>query len=321
MPNSTVEQPHAASRVRRRWKPSALTIAITAVALIALTTALYPMTASWLSAVNQAQVIDGYERKLQDGKPSPEEQLKLAEQYNAALNAGVDLLANTNVPVGTVAENSSGLDYNRMLSLDAAGLMGRVKIPAIDVDLPIYHGTSDATLLKGAGHLEGSHLPVGGSSTRSVITAHRGLADATMFTDLNKVVRGDRITLEVFGRTLSYRVTSIEVIDPEDTGSLRPVPGKDLVTLVTCTPLGINTQRILVTGERITPTPQADLEQAGKPADAGFPCWAPLALAGVALAGTYLWRQGLSDGARAPRHDPTPNDPQPAQEAPHDDQH
>ncbi|WP_459583204.1 class C sortase, partial [Aerococcus mictus] len=110
----------------------------------------------------------------------------------------------------------------------------------IDVDLPVYHGTSDEVLNRAAGHLEGTSLPVGGPSTRAVITAHRGLANARMFTDLNKVNVGDTFTIEVFGDVLTYRVRDTKVVAPEDTDTLRVEEGKDLVTLVTCTPLGIN---------------------------------------------------------------------------------
>ena len=174
--------------------------------------------------------------------------------------------------------------------------MARVKIPSIEVDLPIYHGTDEETLLRGAGHLEGTHLPVGGESTRSVITAHRGLANATMFTDLNRVSEGDSFTIESLGETLVYRVNEIQVIDPTDTGSLQSESGKDLVTLITCTPLGVNTHRILVTGERITPTPAPALHEAGKaPEIPGFPWWALLGTGGILLIGGYLVRRGFVD--------------------------
>ncbi|WP_211340879.1 class C sortase [Xylanimonas allomyrinae] len=172
----------------------------------------------------------------------------------------------------------------------SSGPFARLRIPSIDVDLPVYHGTSDATLLKGAGHLQGTSLPVGGPGTRAVLTAHRGLASATMFTHLNRVDEGDAFVIEVLGRVLAYRVIDIAVIEPHSTEEIRPVPREDLVTLVTCTPLGINTQRILVTGERVVPTPADDLAALGSSPDVPrFPWWA-VAYA-VATLGNVAWYQ------------------------------
>ena len=136
----------------------------------------------------------------------------------------------------------------QILAADARGLMARIKIPVIGVDLPIYHGTAEETLKEGVGHLEGTALPVGGIGTRSVLTAHRGLATSELFTNLDKVQIGDTFTIEVFGEVLTYRVITIEVVAPEDSKALYPDSDRDLVTLVTCTPLGINSHRILVTG-------------------------------------------------------------------------
>ncbi|WP_372457104.1 class C sortase [Microbacterium allomyrinae] len=177
-----------------------------------------------------------------------------------------------------------------MLRADETGLMARIKIPSIGVDLPISHGTSDATLAKGVGHLEGTALPVGGASTHSVLTGHRGLADAELFTNLDRVVVGDTFTIETFGEVLTYEVTETQVVSPDQTETLYPQRGVDLVTLVTCTPLGINTHRILVTGERILPTPVRDLDAAGQRPDIpGFPWWALGASGAVVVAGAYVW--------------------------------
>lgn len=204
--------------------------------------------------------------------------------------------ADTNIPTGAGKSSNGKLDYNAILRTDESGLMARLRIPAIDVDLPVYHGTSDATLLQGAGHLEGTSLPVGGPGTRSVITAHRGLANATMFTNLDRVKIGDTFTIEVFGKVLAYKVRETKVVEPTETESLRSVPGKDLVTLVTCTPLGINTHRILVTAERIEPTPAKDLANAHATSDLPrFPWWAVWFSAGLLVAAVYVWRSGRSD--------------------------
>ena len=129
-------------------------------------------------------------------------------------------------------------------------VMGTIKIPKISVNLPIYHGTSQTALASGAGHLYGSSLPVGGDSTHSVITGHRGLVNAMMFTRLDEMKTGDFFYIEVMGETLGYEVDRITVINPDDTSQLKIVPGEDRVTLMTCTPYGVNTQRLLISGHR-----------------------------------------------------------------------
>ena len=129
-------------------------------------------------------------------------------------------------------------------------VMGTIKIPKISVNLPIYHGTSQTALASGAGHLYGSSLPVGGDNTHSVITGHRGLVNAMMFTRLDEMKTGDFFYIEVMGETLGYEVDRITVINPDDTSQLKIVPGEDRVTLMTCTPYGVNTQRLLISGHR-----------------------------------------------------------------------
>ena len=129
-------------------------------------------------------------------------------------------------------------------------VMGTIKIPKISVNLPIYHGTSQTALASGAGHLYGSSLPVGGDGTHSVITGHRGLVNAMMFTRLDEMKTGDFFYIEVMGETLGYEVDRITVINPDDTSQLKIVPGEDRVTLMTCTPYGVNTQRLLISGHR-----------------------------------------------------------------------
>ncbi|MGO5288658.1 class C sortase [Pseudoscardovia suis] len=146
--------------------------------------------------------------------------------------------------------DSSAADYESQLA-GSGGVMGTVRVPKISVELPIYHGTSDAALASGAGHLYGTSLPVGGPSTHAVITGHRGLATAQMFTRLNEIEIGDYLYITVMDRTLAYEVDSIDVIDPTDSSRLRIVPGQDRLTLMTCTPYGVNTHRLLVSGHRV----------------------------------------------------------------------
>lgn len=262
------------ARPRRRWRPSFLLVLIAILAIVGVTTLTYSPAASWLSAYNQSLVISRYSDAIKKVKPTASEQLAEAHRYNGDLSAGAVLEANAHVPIGNGTGARKTYDYWKMLDT-SNGAMSRIQIPAIGVDLPIYHGTSDVALLKGAGHLQGTSLPVGGKSTHSVITAHRGLADATMFTDLDKVKKGDTFTLTTFGQVFTYQIFDTRVVEPEDTTTLRQEAGRDLVTLVTCTPLGINTHRILVTGKRILPTPPKDLNAAKKTqATLQFPWWA-----------------------------------------------
>ena len=135
--------------------------------------------------------------------------------------------------------------------MTASGIMANIEIPCIDVSLPIYHGTDDDALNNGVGHLKESSLPVGGKSTRSILTGHRGLPTAKLFTRLDELEKGDLFYIHVCNKTLAYRIMKIEIIKPEELDKLDIEEGKDLVTLVTCTPYGINTKRLIVTGERI----------------------------------------------------------------------
>lgn len=269
-------------------------------AWLGMCVALYPTVASWFSQYNQSQLVTNYSSEVSAGlTPSAAKQLEEAHEYNDALNAGALLEAGHRLPTGEGTSGNDSLDYNKILTTDTTGMMARIKIPSIDVDLPVYHGTSDAILAKGIGHLEGTSLPVGGAGTHAVLTGHRGLATATLFTNLNKVEVGDTFTIEVLDQVLTYRVSDTKVVDPDQTESLLPVEGKDLVTLVTCTPLGINSQRILVTGERITPTPQEDVDAAGNAPDIpGFPWWALVLVGGTVLVGVYIWRSGYPPKAR-----------------------
>lgn len=278
-----------------RWRPQWLAIIAALLAWIGMLVFMYPGIASWFSQQNQSLLIESYSERVHSGDldPSVRDQLRLAREYNAALNSGALLEENERLPTGDGELSDDSLDYWSMLRATPSEVMARLRIPAIDLDLPVYHGTSDDTLLRGAGHLQGTSLPVGGEGTHSVITAHRGLAQAAMFTHLDQVGVGDSFTIEVLGEVLTYRVIRTQVVDPDEREALRPVPGQDLVTLVTCTPLGINTQRILVTAERVTPTPQSDLDAVGQDPDVpGFPWWAVIIAGGTLVAAAYVYFSG-----------------------------
>ena len=174
-------------------------------------------------------------------------------------------------------------EYEKVLS-EPMGIMGIVKIPKIGVRLPIYHGTTQDTLAMGAGHLYGTDLPVGGKSRHTVVTAHTGMPDATMFDDLNTLKKGDYFYFDVQGKTFRYRVFRINVVEPNDIRLLRREKGRDLATLITCTPYGINTHRLLVTGYRVLPDPV-------KPPDdhLQWPLWMTLFIVSMVMSAILLF--------------------------------
>ncbi len=151
--------------------------------------------------------------------------------------------------IGALTEEQER-EYGALLNISGDGVMGYLEIPAISVRLPIYHGTSDAALAKGAGHLAGSSLPVGGPGTHALLSGHRGLPSARLFTDLDELKEGDAFVIHVLGESHAYEVIRTETVLPEETEGIRIEEGRDLVTLITCTPYGVNTHRLLVTGER-----------------------------------------------------------------------
>lgn len=288
---------HTSPKHERRWRFSRFSLIPALLGLLGMLAFTYPTAASWMSQYNQSKIVADYSSGVDNVDPDAATQIAQAHDYNDALSVGALLEANTHVPTGAGTSGGTDLDYNAILNANGAGLMARLRIPSIDLDLPVYHGTSDQTLLEGLGHLEGTSLPVGGVGTRSVITGHRGLANATMFTNLDKVGEGDTFTAEVFGEVLTYRVVETKVVEPEQTEELRADPDRDLMTLVTCTPLGVNTHRILVTGERI-PTPD-DTVAGERPDVPKFPWWAVALAAGIVLDGLYVWRAGYPARSRS----------------------
>lgn len=273
---------------KRRWRMPWAMVVVVMVMLAGVGLLEYPQVAGWLSQYYQSQLIVDVSGEIrQEPGPQLATEIEKAHDYNDLLESGALLAANANKPVAD-AEQIEGFAYADLLKATRMGVMARLRIPSIDVDLPIYHGTSDSTLAKGVGHLEGTSLPVGGKSQHSVLTAHRGLPEAALFNDLDKVKLGDRFTVEVFGEVLTYEVIDTRIVEPGDTDTLRAVAGEDLVTLVTCTPLGINSHRYLVTGTRVTPTPIEDINAAGQsPNVPGFPWWA-LVLGGALVLGIII---------------------------------
>lgn len=292
------------ARGPKTWRFSWLNLVIGLTFLAGLTLLIYPTAASWVSQRNLSNIAhDQTLANSERAKADLDQQFADAHDFNSLLSSGAILSSGANVAEGTgTGSTPNGYDYWSLLRGDPNGTLARLRVPSIDLDLPVYHGTSDRTLLMGVGHLQGTSLPVGGDGTRAVLTGHRGLANATMFTHLDRVTEGDVFSVEVLGEVLSYRVFDIQVVAPDATEEIRAVPGKDLMTLVTCTPLGVNTHRILLTGERVEPTPQGEIDgMAARPEVPRFPWWAIALAAGVASTGVWLWRSGLSrDGIPAP---------------------
>ncbi|RBP98294.1 class C sortase [Bifidobacterium aemilianum] len=198
-------------------------------------------------------------------------QLEAARRYNRDIAAsGQETLGEASDPFspgdGSPTLSQRDKRYQRLLNI-GDGVMGSISVPKISVKMPIYHGTSDQALASGAGHLYGTSLPIGGSSTNSVLSGHRGLAGALLFTRLDELQEGDIFYVNTLDHTMGYRIIGIHVIDPEDTHLYAVVPGKDMVTLMTCTPYGVNTHRMIITGTR-QPIPHPIPEPSEAPGDA-----------------------------------------------------
>lgn len=208
----------------------------------------YPFISGMVHRQEQRTVISTYESNLVQDTKEMDRVLEKAKEYNRILNDTKGIVVESSL------QEMNGLsdeEYNNQLNMTGSGVMGSLEIPKIDVNLPIYHGTEDSVLSKGVGHLQGSNLPVGEKNTRSILTGHRGLPNAKLFTRLDELKKGDLFFIRVCGKTLAYKVEKTEVIKPEEAEILSVVSGKDLVSLVTCTPYGINTHRLVVTGERV----------------------------------------------------------------------
>lgn len=226
--------------------------------LLALLLTLYPVISNLYNQEHQSQIQTAYREVLEQTDTSELERIRQeAIAYNAAITPGTVEEAYSQESIQMASE-----DYVNQLDLSGTGIMGYVEIPTIGVDLPIYHGTGNDSLDRGTGHLLGSSLPVGGESTHTIITGHSGMASQKMFTDLEQLQEGDVFYLHVLDEVLAYQVDAIHTVLPHDTTFLGIVPGQDLCTLVTCTPTGVNTHRLLVRGTRISYEPSIEAQSA-----------------------------------------------------------
>ena len=227
----------------KKKKGKFISILLVLLLLVGLSLLLYPYVSNYWNSLHQTRAIAAYaEAVAKLDKDQYNEILSAAQAYNASL-LGRD---NTQPLYGDRKE-----EYERLLDVSGLGIMGYIEIPCIDCSLPIYHGADESVLQVAVGHMEWSSLPVGGESTHCVLSGHRGLPSAKLFTNLDKLQPGDTFILRVLDETLTYEVDQILIVEPQETGSLRIEEGKDYCTLVTCTPYGINTHRLLVRGHRV----------------------------------------------------------------------
>lgn len=225
----------------RRHAP---TIILAVVFLLGVCLLAYPTVSDWWNQHHATRAVASYERAVEDlSAEDLEVALSAARAYNAEL---------AETPASFELADAELGRYEGLLAVAGADAMATLEIPRINVKLPIYHGTSDGVLQAGVGHLMGSSLPVGGSSTHCVLMGHRGLPSARLLTDLDQLEVGDSFSVTALGDKLWYEVDQILIVEPDDVSSLAIVPGEDLCTLVTCTPYGVNTHRLLVRGHRVS---------------------------------------------------------------------
>lgn len=270
--------------------------------VVGLGVLLYPVVATQWNNVMQARAADEYSKLEQSVPPEVlHTAWDQAHQYNAELG---DITAGDAWTTDD-DENSPGYQrYRKYLSvLSETDAMGRIIIPSINSDLPIYHGTSEKSLSRGAGHLYGTDLPVGGigngEGRHSALSAHTGLQNATLWDNLVKVKKGDAFYIAAAGQKLKYEVHDVSVVDPSDTSRLRREPGQDLITLITCTPYGINTHRLLVTGHQVPmdPSDESVFESGGLQWQ--WWMWAIVAAAAVIVLLLILWLRKVFGAGKA----------------------
>lgn len=236
-------------------------LAVVLIFVLGLGIMLYPTIANYVNARSQTVAIDHYEEAAQANAAYYEGLLEQAQAFNGEIfeNGGL---------VNLTDEQKA--EYETLLNLNGDGVMGYIEIPRLDLKLSIGHGTEEDVLQRMVGHIEGSSLPVGGESTHAVLSAHRGLPTAKLFSDLDLMQVGDRFMIHTLNQTLTYQVDQITVILPEEIEALAIEPGKDYVTLMTCTPYAVNTHRLLVRGVRVVedePTPEPAAESGKEPLD------------------------------------------------------
>ena len=259
-------------------KKKIVTICAVALFLTALGLTLYPLVSNYVNQKYASEIQTAYQELIQQTDDSILQEAKQrAIAYNLAITPG------TADAYSEEALLTASEDYENQLDIAGNGIMGYVEIPKIQVNLPIYHGTDAEVLDRGVGHLLGSSLPIGGENTHTILSGHSGMASQKMFTDLEQLVPGDVFYLNVLNETLAYQVTEVNTVLPYETDLLGIVPGEDLCTLVTCTPYGINTHRLLVHGSRIPYEEAAVLDEEAASTEPAASTWEAKYLQGLLL--------------------------------------
>ncbi|MGM7776358.1 class C sortase [Arthrobacter sp. KNU-44] len=268
----------------RRGRADRRFVTMMVIAAVGFGLILYPQAADWFSSISHNSKLSGYAQEVDQLEPSARTKvLDRAREYNSRVPAGqLRDPYSPHAPATALEERLK--DYRSQLNVANDEVVGRFRYPSVKIDLPIFHGTSDEVLAKGVGHLYGSSLPVGGSGTHSVLTSHSGIPNAELFNPLHSAKTGDIFSTEVMDHTFLYTVNRIDVVKPDDVSSLKITPGQDSITLITCTPIGVNSHRLLVRASRIADIPKDAPEQktlAGRQADTGFPFWAAYFVGGL----------------------------------------
>ncbi|WP_225732872.1 class C sortase [Pseudoclavibacter sp. CFCC 11306] len=296
----TTHRKPRASRTPPQKRRLAWNIVLQTLAMLGIGLLVYPQAATWFARIAQNNQISGYVERVQQ-TPSAERQriLDAAYAYNNELKPGplTDPYITENPDEALRTEVYQA--YENMLRVSDTDVIGTLSYPKLDIGLPIYHGTADETISKGVGHMYGTSLPVGGPSTHSVLTAHAGLPQSKLLTDLSKAEVGDTFWISVLGEDHHYRVESTETVLPSETESLKITPGEDWVTLFTCTPIGINSHRFMVHAKRL-PDGQGDAseELGADGAPLGFPWWAVWFVGGSGVVGWMLFAPPRKKGKK-----------------------
>lgn len=229
--------------MKKFLKKHLIEMILSVILLVGLCLLLYPTVSNWWNSLHQTQAIAGYTEGIENtSQEELQAMLDAAHTYNESLRKRDNSF---------ILNDEEMAEYESLLNIGGSGVMGVIEIPAINVNLPIYHGTEEEVLQVGVGHIAGSSLPVGGTGTHCLLSGHRGLPSARLFTDLDRMIEGDIFTVTVLDNTITYEVDQIRIVLPAEVDELAIVDGKDYCTLITCTPYGVNTHRILIRGHRV----------------------------------------------------------------------
>ncbi|MBD8029992.1 class C sortase [Corynebacterium gallinarum] len=278
-------------RTKKQKQRLATNIFLQIFAMFGIGLLIYPDGADWVNSLGHNSEISGYTRQIENTPPEERQRiLDVAYNYNDQLEPGPLTDPYLSEAEDALVGSEVYKAYEEMLRVSGTDAIGTLNYPDVNIALPMYHGTSDEVISKGIGHLYGTSLPVGGPSTRAVVTAHSGLPHAKLFTELHDAQVGDIFWFSVLGEEHYYEVRELETVLPNETDSFQIIEGEDWVTLFTCTPVGVNSHRLLVHAQRI-PGPEAGGEQVidGDGIRAGFPWWLVIFIGGSALVALMLF--------------------------------